>query len=996
MPDINTNLKPLSRPSAQRQDKLLEEYYDRLQEWALLLTRGEVAKAQDIVHELCLHLTLSAPDLSKVQNLNGYLYTCLRHIYLSDIARSGREALLSLALDDFDSIQMAFMSQPSGDPVQQQNDLRRICAYVTWRKTQVKSASYFILRFFHGYYRREIATIANAPLSTLDPKLNQIRSEVRLCLSEPDKLKFTNRELPPTPRLHWTPLSSMAIFKELREAILAARQDDCLPEDELLSHYQNTRPAAISCSLLSHIVSCERCLSVIDQHFRRPTLKDREPLDSLSSTSDSHHGDPQKTHALSREAMLRSVRKYGNEVLDHRPRTLSIAVNGKILASRDVQSERNMLSARIGRPENTSFVEVFSELGLRLAFLSLFELPPGGPHQRMQHVALSDDRWLDLTLTFDGLGLNSEVTYCDPGLAIQAEEDDAPDLLTLQPIEPLQEPANVSFWPGASSVLASIRRFLRPVPSPVVAWSLVLACAFCIAGYFIFRSPRPALTILNAREVLNQSIRAEATSLEGQTEHEVLHFEEASVDGSVLNQGTIDLWRDGGGKRHMRRLYDAQHRLVAAEWMQSNGAHGQYPQTEDAQPSDTDRELLADDLWKQDVSPGAFRALNGDNAQLRLTEDGYQLTAAEPGDSHQQLISAALMLDRHFHPIREVMRVRIGSGVREVRFVQADYERRPSASVPDAIFDPHDQGLRSKVDHRPIISKGFANDVQLTELHIAVLYQLNALNADASDPLEVDRTPDGHIRITGMVADDDRKRQLLSRLDMLNNHQLLQAQIVSPNDVQKRGNKSPRTLTGAVSMYDVGQTKPPADIALRTYFQAQGLSQEPLDAAVSEFSREALGHAQRALQNASALRRLSVTFSTAELRAVDLTSQQQWTEMVAKHATALEAELRALREQLARLSPSPEPFPSIKDDGSAIETPADLARAANQILAKAKNLDQSVSSEFASSQSPDIQATDIQSLIKATSDAIPLQNAMEIRSFAVQLNASGRTAAINR
>lgn len=61
--------------------------------------------------------------------------------------------------------------------------------------------------------------------------------------------------------------------------------------------------------------------------------------------------------------MLRSIQRYEAEILEHRPRTLSIAVDGKILASHDVQAQKNVLSARIERPENTSFVEVFSEQG---------------------------------------------------------------------------------------------------------------------------------------------------------------------------------------------------------------------------------------------------------------------------------------------------------------------------------------------------------------------------------------------------------------------------------------------------------------------------------------------------------------------------------------------------------------------------------------------------------------------------------------------------------
>ena len=196
-------------------------------------------------------------------------------------------------------------------------------------------------------------------------------------------------------------------------------------------------------------------------------------------------------------------------------------------------------------------------------------------------------------------------------------------------------------------------------------------------------------------------------------------------------------------------------------------------------------------------------------------------------------------------------------------------------------------------------------------------------------------------------------------------------------------------------MFDLGETKPPADAELRTYFQAQGLSKESLDAAVSGFSREALGHSQRALQNAAALKRLSDTLSASELRSVSVATQRQWTEMVTKHAAALEVELRALHKQITRLSHGPQQLPGTGDPGSAIEKPEQFARAADQLLTQTKNLDQSVSSVFASSQFQDAQPADIPSLISATSNAIPLQKAVEMASFAVQLNASGRTAATN-
>lgn len=996
--DQNSQQWSVPTPASEvRTDQVLERYYGQLVEWGTLLTRGDECKAQDLVHDFCLYFTLTQPDLSNVANLDGYLYKSLRHIYLSGLAQSSREALQFVNIAEFDSIRLALTPRQSGDPLQLQNDLRRICSYSVWRKDHTKGASYFILRYFHGYHHQEIAKLACTNIAAIYSKFRRFRIEIRSYLEEPGKLQFTNRELPPTPPQHWTPLSSADHFRELRKAILDARTGECLPEEELIALYSSEQPKPISCSLLSHIVSCERCLALIDSYLKRPTLKDREPLDEASDASDAASTRARRQTAISRERILRSVQRHKSEILDHRPRTLSIAIDGRILASHDVQAQQNVLSARIDHPENASFVEVFSEQGIRLAMLSIGDLPPEGPHGQTQRVALSDERWLDLTLSFDGLGLNSEVMYFDPALApdvAEEEDSDAPAEILSRPRPRHKGEGNMLPWPRASAWLASIRRFLRPLtPSPVVAWSLVITCVFGIAGYFVLRTPKTVPT-LSARDVLDRSIQVEAAGLVGQTEHEVFRFEEATADGSIFKQGTIDLWRDGDGKRLMRRLYDTRHRLIAAEWVENNGEHGEY-QADNAHPPAGDLELLADDLWKQNISPDSFRNLNGENAQVRPTEDGYALTA-QPGAADPQLISATLVLDAHFHPIREVLRMRNTGAIREVRYVEADYERRPSSSVPDAIFDPRDQGLRARADRHPFAPESLASDVQLTELHIAVLYQLSSLNADVNDPIEVDRTSDSHIRIAGMVASDDRRQEILSRLSLLDNHQLLEMQIVSPSDLDKRGKKLPRTPIGVVSMYDVGLTKPPADAALRTYFQAQALSGAALNDAVTGFSREALDHALRALQNASALKRLSDAFTPAELAAASLVSQQQWTEMVAKHATALEVELRALNNQLAILPQFARQIPNATRTPLVIDTPAQFARAANELFARTKSLDQSVSSIFASSQAPVTQTADIRSLINATRDAIPLQDAVELTSFSVQLNASGRTAAMNR
>ena len=169
-------------------EQLLADYYRQLSKWALLLTSGDEGKAEDLVQEFCLYFSLSRPDLSEVANLDGYLYTSLRHIYLSGLARSSREALHFISVAEFDSFEFAVAHSQSGDPLQRQNDLRRICGYAVWRKEASKSASYFVLHFFHGYSRREIAELACLPLSAIYNKLKIARTEVKSYLLEPGKL----------------------------------------------------------------------------------------------------------------------------------------------------------------------------------------------------------------------------------------------------------------------------------------------------------------------------------------------------------------------------------------------------------------------------------------------------------------------------------------------------------------------------------------------------------------------------------------------------------------------------------------------------------------------------------------------------------------------------------------------------------------------------------------------------------------------------------------
>jgi len=138
-------LKPVSSPFLSDSiERILSRYYQQLVGWSRMLARGDHAAAEESVQDLCLHLTVAQPDLNRINNLDNYLFTCLRNMYVSNLARVSRERLRAIQVEDYDAVGMVAVDDGS-DAVDVQNELIRICDFVTSRKYSSKSASHFIL-----------------------------------------------------------------------------------------------------------------------------------------------------------------------------------------------------------------------------------------------------------------------------------------------------------------------------------------------------------------------------------------------------------------------------------------------------------------------------------------------------------------------------------------------------------------------------------------------------------------------------------------------------------------------------------------------------------------------------------------------------------------------------------------------------------------------------------------------------------------------------------
>src|SRR6202012_2046204 len=112
------------------------------------------------------------------------------------------------------------------------------------------------------------------------------------------------------------------------------------------------------------------------------------------------------------------------------------------------------------------------------------EFPPEGSHERTQRVELSDDRWLELSLTFDGLGLHGQVAYFDPALANQAVEEEAEEAGNDPAPAFAAEIAAAPPPPRRKTFSDAFARLLAAMtPSPVFAWMFLVAAVLGTAGY---------------------------------------------------------------------------------------------------------------------------------------------------------------------------------------------------------------------------------------------------------------------------------------------------------------------------------------------------------------------------------------------------------------------------------------------------------------------------------------------------------------------------------
>ncbi|MBO0797756.1 MAG: sigma-70 family RNA polymerase sigma factor, partial [Blastocatellia bacterium] len=292
----------IDAPSPSRGELFLQRY-NRLLDWAMKLTNQRRAAAEDLVHDAFVQFMLCR--LEGVNNLDGYLYGMLRKMRISQLRRSAQQInrMYHLRIADYDSAEggleavLRAESHAVDSRIQIEDELQQICQFVCTRKETSKSASILILRFFMGYFPREIAKVLRCQDRAIRDLLMTARREVKLYLNSPEQLKIfaaaasdkSSNSRPPAEASHGP--ASGNLLHDLRCMIFRSRQHECLDEARLRSFYEDETPGSgLDCATLAHIVSCIGCLEQVNRILDLPPLIDRFPTDMLGP--DNKHNDP--------------------------------------------------------------------------------------------------------------------------------------------------------------------------------------------------------------------------------------------------------------------------------------------------------------------------------------------------------------------------------------------------------------------------------------------------------------------------------------------------------------------------------------------------------------------------------------------------------------------------------------------------------------------------------------------------------------------------------
>lgn len=252
-----------------RQSSFIQRY-ERLLAWAVQISSQHVAGAEDLVHDAFIRFVLAKTSIEEIENLDGYLRSMLRYLYLTNRLRFDQRTLDgAISLSDCDSFALGCRNIDPGRRMQVREELWQVCVYACSRKAVSRTGAVLILRFFHNYRPAEIAQLLCVSRHNIDQLLSLARKELKQFFSR-YLGKFGSIGLD-VERARSVTCNSL---RTLQELIFASPAGDCLQFADLQTIYFR-ESMELPTAQLAHLVSCRDCLDQTNQFLELPLLSER-------------------------------------------------------------------------------------------------------------------------------------------------------------------------------------------------------------------------------------------------------------------------------------------------------------------------------------------------------------------------------------------------------------------------------------------------------------------------------------------------------------------------------------------------------------------------------------------------------------------------------------------------------------------------------------------------------------------------------------------------
>jgi DNA-directed RNA polymerase specialized sigma24 family protein len=701
-------------------EEVFFEHRIRLCEWAQQLTARNYAEAEDLVQELYIRFARVGLVPEHIENPEHYLFIALRNLYYKLAQRARTSAIDDLSIVDYDSVERSLRAVDRNGIVFIREDLHRICSFLCARKNTSRAASIFILRYFLGYFPGEVMAVVRTSRGAIDKAISAAHKEARLELTRPGVLQQMGGARNFKPRHARELPDSQSLFLALRGKIFDTCNGECFSHVLLQARYE-TPEEGFTTAELAHLVSCPACLNRANRILGLPLLEERSPDDTLDRDTPPGPDTPAggtpavisshpKRKSPDAQPIYKRLRRSLEEVKQHRPRRLLIAVDGDIRASQLVTAPLSELRAELRPADRPSFIEVLSKQNVCLAFVLVQTLVPEGGLQQRNEILLSDDRTMTVSVSFTTEAPTIQVVYNDPLIASEEETlEDRAQALCAGTLSSGSHPASTTSWKNA--VMNLQRRFLHQTRriralnmNPLLASAMLFALCSVLCVLLWTRSgPR-----ISATMILDRAEQSDASSI--QTGRSAVIYQKVRIH-SVGHTMERAIYRDPQKRRHPR-----QQSLVPSDrWLK-------------------DQLVKAGVNWDEPLAAANYgewrdRLPVKDDTVTRKGSNLLTLTTSTTADG-TVFQESLTVRESDFHPVERTISLR-DAGVLEI--AELNYDVMPWGVVNQDWFEPlPGQSLVDPLRSHPVaagIPPRTVSDSELDEAELSTRIVLNQLHA---------------------------------------------------------------------------------------------------------------------------------------------------------------------------------------------------------------------------------------------------------------------------